>query len=1084
MAFKRYIYKHGKKLGPYYYENVRGPDGKVKTVYVGTNPSHHPKHRIRKPLFFLIIVLILILILGSTLFLLQNRAYFTEKVRLREPDFDIDQILLKVLVRSNEFLEKQLRVMNTGNEPSTINAEVLGLADIIKIDAPSFTIKPGQTKVVTLTFSSFVPEQKIEHHPGVYVGKLVFKSEKAPKEIPIIVEIETKNVLFDMNLNPVAIERKVKQGSDTTIEVRLFNLQSIESANIDVEYFVKDMNGNTIQTESETVVVKTQASFFKTIPIPKNLKPGPYVFAALARFGNSIGTASYLFDVTGPEAEASFVQFCKNSVLCLGLSITTLLLLFALTAYFYFFIGAYLYEKFTGVVTLPRKKKEEEIEEESIFDKIRNKIEEWKAEREARKAEKEGLEKEEQLRRLAEERKIELKPSKKLSKFYEVLEQAKEAIFRKEITNLKKLYVKANDLYLNLPNREKQQAYKRLLELYKQKDQLAKEVGKEESLKEKEAKRIAEIEKRKEGALRKQREFEAKKLEEEEKRRTQEELKRQKELERQKAEEEKRKKEEEQRKTLEERKRIEEQEKLQRGLEKQRQEQLKVQKLGTIKQLEDELIKNKEAAEQLKSELRKLEEGKKILSRRIDEIDADANNIDNEILEKSKQVEALSQKKSSLFGNYKKQLEELNKNEETKKFARNEKIKELKESLAAKQSASMKELEAELGRLVPAKRKKTEKWKRMELKAKLKLEEHNLEEEIKKISSKTSDEKKEIEDNYKSSLQEINKKQNEIKKQISDLEDKKEQVLLEKGNVPKELQSKNNEIQRIKQQLENLAKEREQVNAELIKLKSEVSKFGFFSAIISSYKDKAQKRKEEREEKKRLKLEEKLSHEEKKKKAKEERLRKLEEVKIEKEEKISLKGLELEKELEKKEPEGKPSIFERLFKKKEHEPKLEIEEEPKLRLKEEFKEIKELEEEEEKLEEQKPVSEVEELEEAIRGLGLFKKIEKEKIGKAKHEKIKLLDEKKPSIFGRLFKKEKITKAPIKEAKAEEKIFKSKKLEKCQKALEDVKELIDKNDISKAKKLYVEARELYVGLNQIEKKELYYELMEVYNKLSK
>ena len=343
LVFKRYIKKHGKKLGPYYYENVRSQDGKVKTVYVGTNPQHHPRHRIRRPLFLLILVLILILILGSALFFLQNKSYLIKNARAQEPDFDVDQILLKVLVRSGEFIEKQLRIMNTGNEQAGIDVEASGLPDLIKIDAPSFSIKPGQTKIIALNFSSFIPKEKIEQQAGIYVGKLTIKSEKAAREIPVVVEIETKNVLFDMNLNPVAIERKVKQGSDTTIEVRLFNLESIESASVDVDYFVKDMNSNTIVTESETVVVKTQASFFKTISIPKNLNPGAYVFAAQAKFGKSVGTSSYLFEVIGPEAEAGFAQFCKNNILCLGLSLTTMLLLFALTAYFYFFIGAYLF---------------------------------------------------------------------------------------------------------------------------------------------------------------------------------------------------------------------------------------------------------------------------------------------------------------------------------------------------------------------------------------------------------------------------------------------------------------------------------------------------------------------------------------------------------------------------------------------------------------------------------------------------------------------------------------------------------------------------------------------------------------------
>ncbi|MEK6946055.1 MAG: hypothetical protein AABX32_00455, partial [Nanoarchaeota archaeon] len=285
--FKRYIKKHGKKLGPYYYHNVRGNDGKIKSIYVGTNPQNHPKHKIRRPLFFLILVLILILILGGSLFFLQNRDVLLKKSENVIPNFDVDQILLKVLVRSGDYLEKQIRVMNTGNEPTTINLEIPGIADIVSADSNYFNLKPGQTKIVTLNFSSVVPNQKIEQQPGIYVGKLVLKSEKAAREVPIVVEIETKDVLFDMNLNPVAIERRVKQGEDTTIEVKVFNLETIDSVNVDVEYFVKDMNGNTIVTESETVVVKSQASFFKTISIPKNLNPGAYVFAAKAKFGNS-----------------------------------------------------------------------------------------------------------------------------------------------------------------------------------------------------------------------------------------------------------------------------------------------------------------------------------------------------------------------------------------------------------------------------------------------------------------------------------------------------------------------------------------------------------------------------------------------------------------------------------------------------------------------------------------------------------------------------------------------------------------------------------------------------------------------------
>ena len=1016
MAFKRYIHKHGKKLGPYYYENVRGSDGKVKTIYLGTSPHHHPKHRIRKPLFFLILALILILILGSSLFFLQNKAYLIKKASLQQADFDVDQILLKVLVKSGEFIEKQVRVMDIGSEPTTINVEASGL-DLIKIDSTAFTIKPGQTKIVGLNFSSFMPEQKIEQQPGVYVGKLIVKSEKASKEIPIVVEIETKNVLFDMNLNPVAIERKVKQGSDTAIEVRLFNLQSIESENVDVEYFVKDINGNTIVTESETVVVKTQASFFKTISAPKNLKPGPYIFAAQVSLGNSIGTSSYLFEVTGPE-EVTFVQFCKNSVLCLGLSITTILLLFALMAYFYFFIGAYLYEKITGVVTIPRRKKkdveEEAVEErEGIFERIKNKIYAWKQKRERAKAGKQELETQEELQRLVKQRKSELEARKKqleeerrkqeeirrqeeLKRKREQEEQRAEEDKKKKEEELRK----QKELEARQKEGERKARFKEFfykIGLYKtpeEKQQVAlqKERGRQGKLI-----KLEELKQQKE--LQEQRA-------EEDKKKKEEELRKQKELEARQKEGERRKKQLEEERRKQEEIRRKELFKKQEELERQGQQKIKAEKLEAIKQIEEKLGKNKEIVEQLNSGLKRLESEKDILLKNINETDARVNQVESEIRDKSKPIEELSRQKKQLFEAYKKQLEEIIKKQATEKET---KIRESKANLIEKQNVLTKELEVELRKLSPAKRKNVEKWKRMELKAKLKLGEHSLEEELSQYESRIVGKRKAAEQNYKETLREINRKQSDLKLKIKNLEGEKQQTLLEKGSAPRKLSNSDREIEKIRQKLESIAKENEQLNAEL-KLKAELPKLNlqFFRSLISGYKERA-------EDARRKRQEEKARGEEEK--------RKQEELKRQ-------KG------------------------------------------------------------EEKPKSEVEELEEAIRSLYLFKKVEGKKGGIKPGEDVKIPKEKKPGIFA-LFKKEKLAKALKAEAKELPKELKakiekkiSKKLERCHEALHETKEALGKNEIPQAKKFYVEARNLYIGLSNEEKREVYGELMDVYNNLLK
>ncbi len=1102
LAFKRYIHKHGKKLGPYYYENIRGQDGNVKTIYVGTNPHQHPKHRIRRPLFFIILVLILILISGSLLFFMQNKAYIIKKVKLQQPDFDVDQILLKVLVKSKESLQKEIRVTNTGSEQASINIEALGLNDIIKIDSPFFEISPSQTKIVSLNFSTFDPGKNTEQIPGIYIGKLIVQSKKASKEIPAVVEVETKRVLFDLNLNPVAFERKVKQGTDTTIEVKLYNLESIESTNVDVGYFVKDTGGNTIVTESETVVVNTQASFLKTISIPKNLKPGPYVFAAEAKFGSSIGTASYLFEVVGPDSEeTSFTNLCKNNVLCLGLSLATVLLLFALMAYFYFFVGAYLYEKFTGMAALPRKIKKKEQDEEyeeneenykpGIFDKIKNKFDtlkkeigEWKEEKEKARAEKAKLKKEEEIKKQKEEeqkerektkleREQELRrqketeqkkreelreqqeiekqklaeesrnPSKKLQKFYSLLDEAQEALSQNDVSKIDKLYIQESDLYIGMKNREKQEAYSKLMELYKQRSKLLEDKNKNEELTKKER-------------LQKQQKEEMTQKQQEK-----ENIKKQKELENQKAEQE------------------------------------KLQKLERIKRLEESLNENKKISDELNAELKKLESEKDSMSSDAAGINSEIKSIDDEIASSSEQIDELTSQKETLAEEYKKQTSD-SMSKEAQRNAREQKLKELKAGFAAKQNALAAQLENELSQMAPEKRRKIEKWKRLELDAVLKIEEKEIQKELKNFDLQFSGRKKEAENNCKKARQEIGKHQQEIKKSIEESERKKQSILAENKNTLKDLTKKEREIENTRKKIENSSREREQIILELTSLKPlSKLKFGFFGTFIPMLKQKIQGKLKENEEKKAIsETAEKIGKDLKQKnpdkkpakreKPKQEQILEMLEWKI--------KGrLDEEKPVK----DIKKSWLEKLFK-KEREPKFkEAEEKPeesqeqakpnffgklfgKIEARkpaEEKENIEVKKEEPQKKESEK--SEADELEDSIRKLGLFKKIEKTELGIEEEKK-------KRNIFGKIFgNKEKNNEEKQQKPKPEvKKIESAANIDKFHNVFREAKEAISRNDAAKAKKLYIEARNMYVGLNNKKKKDVYEELMELYNKLSK
>jgi len=59
LVYAKYIRRNGKRVGPYYYTSVRGPDGKVKSVYLGRKPPETPQARHLFPalLFFILIIL-------------------------------------------------------------------------------------------------------------------------------------------------------------------------------------------------------------------------------------------------------------------------------------------------------------------------------------------------------------------------------------------------------------------------------------------------------------------------------------------------------------------------------------------------------------------------------------------------------------------------------------------------------------------------------------------------------------------------------------------------------------------------------------------------------------------------------------------------------------------------------------------------------------------------------------------------------------------------------------------------------------------------------------------------------------------
>src|SRR3989344_2207989 len=216
MVFKKYIYKSGKRLGPYYYENIRTKNGKIKTVYVGRAPENDKdnlniKSTIKeeknetniiktKPGSSFkqnVIIALLLLLVISSFILVKNdfRQRITPLIYEQETklssSISTDQYLIKVLIKDDESLSRMLRITNIGNKMDTISIAVRGLEDLVNIPQNNFVLSPGQSKVVTININPINKIKSVVYNPGVYVGKIVIESG-VNIYIPSIVEIESK----------------------------------------------------------------------------------------------------------------------------------------------------------------------------------------------------------------------------------------------------------------------------------------------------------------------------------------------------------------------------------------------------------------------------------------------------------------------------------------------------------------------------------------------------------------------------------------------------------------------------------------------------------------------------------------------------------------------------------------------------------------------------------------------------------------------------------------------------------------------------------------------------------------------------
>jgi len=212
-------------------------------------------------------------------------------VSTKEKEFTIDKEFIKIQSKIGETVQIDLKIKNPTDSIFEFNISK-NFKDLLYIAEESFILKPGEEKNISLIFFS------TEKTPaGVYTGEIIIKGNSIIKSIPVIFEVESKKVLFDVSVNVPPRYKNLFAGEELLIQLTVFNMGDTARADVFITFIIKDFKGKTILMKEEMVAVETQASLSRSLKLPKDIAPGSYVIIAETTYNGAVGTSSDTFHV-------------------------------------------------------------------------------------------------------------------------------------------------------------------------------------------------------------------------------------------------------------------------------------------------------------------------------------------------------------------------------------------------------------------------------------------------------------------------------------------------------------------------------------------------------------------------------------------------------------------------------------------------------------------------------------------------------------------------------------------------------------------------------------------------------------------
>ena len=187
------------------------------------------------------------------------------------PDFSIDEDLISVKIKQGETKDQFLVITNEDNIVLNFVVELKGLEDFVSIAESSFSLDPGKSKSIILSF--FVDE---DAEINIHTGNILVKTFGVEKKVSVVLEIVEKSSLFDLEIRLLFDVLSKSEKLDSVI--RITDVAGRGEVSVLLEYFIKDFDDFEIKLTEETIEVDGILEIERKFSIPDILDVGEYVF--------------------------------------------------------------------------------------------------------------------------------------------------------------------------------------------------------------------------------------------------------------------------------------------------------------------------------------------------------------------------------------------------------------------------------------------------------------------------------------------------------------------------------------------------------------------------------------------------------------------------------------------------------------------------------------------------------------------------------------------------------------------------------------------------------------------------------------